>query len=45
MNEPKKPIMRVLDAYKTAAFAKDVDAFVSLYDQNVCVFDMWGEWS
>ncbi len=24
---------------------KDVGAFVALYDQDVCVFDMWGEWS
>ena len=45
MNELEKPIMRVSDAYKTATFAKDVDAFVSLYDQDACVLDMWGEWS
>lgn len=45
MNELEKPIRRVLDAYKAAVFAKNVDAFVALYDQNVCVFDMWGEWS
>ena len=45
MDERTKPIMRVLDAYKAAVFAKDVDAFVALYDQDVCVFDMWGEWS
>ena len=40
-----EPITQVLDAYKAAVFAKDVDAFVALYDEDVCVFDMWGRWS
>jgi ketosteroid isomerase-like protein len=38
-------ILQVLDSYKTAVFAKDLDAFVALYDQDVRVFDMWGRWS
>jgi uncharacterized protein (TIGR02246 family) len=42
---PESTILRVLDAYKAAVFAKDVDAFVALYDRDVCVFDMWGDWS
>lgn len=45
MNELEGPIMRVLDAYKAAVLAKDVDAFVALYDEDVRVFDMWSEWS
>lgn len=45
MNELEQSILQVLDAYKSAVFSKDVDAFVALYDQNVRVFDMWGEWS
>lgn len=45
MNELEKPILQVLDAYKAAVNAKDVETFVSLYDQDVVVFDMWGEWS
>lgn len=45
MNQLEKPVTQVLDAYKAAVFAKDVDAFVALYDRDVCVFDMWGEWS
>jgi uncharacterized protein (TIGR02246 family) len=45
MNEHEKTILQVLDAYKAAVNAKDVDTFVSLYDQDVVVFDMWGEWS
>ncbi len=45
MNELEQPILQVLDTYKTAVNAKDVNTFVSLYDQDVVVFDMWGEWS
>lgn len=45
MNESKKPVTQVLEAYKAAVFAKDIEAFVALYDQDVCVFDMWGKWS
>jgi uncharacterized protein (TIGR02246 family) len=39
------PIEPVLEAYRAAVHAKDVDAFVALYDEDVCVFDMWGRWS
>lgn len=36
---------QILEAYKAAVYAKDVDAFVSLYDPEVRVFDMWEQWS
>jgi ketosteroid isomerase-like protein len=39
------PILQVLDDYKAAVFAKDVDSFVALYDADVLVFDMWRVWS
>ena len=45
MIEHEKTILQIFDTYKAAVNAKDVDAFVSLYDQDVVVFDMWGEWS
>ena len=45
MSEPEQPVKQVLEAYKAAVYAKDVEAFVALYDQDVCVFDMWGRWS
>lgn len=38
-------IKQVFEAYQAAVFAKDVEAFVSLYDTNVHVFDMWEQWS
>jgi ketosteroid isomerase-like protein len=33
------------DAYRTAVFEKNVDAFISLYDENILVFDTWQEWT
>lgn len=41
MNE----IEEMLEAYRRAVRAKDVDAFAALYADDVRVFDMWGEWS
>jgi uncharacterized protein (TIGR02246 family) len=38
-------VHQVLEGYKAAVFAKDVDAFIALYDADVQVFDMWGQWS
>lgn len=38
-------IQKVLDTYKAAAYAKDVEAFLSIYDHDIYVFDMWEKWS
>jgi uncharacterized protein (TIGR02246 family) len=35
----------LLDAYRNAVHTKDVDAFTAIFDEEVCVFDMWGHWS
>lgn len=35
----------MLEAYKAAVLAKDVEAFMRLYDPNVRIFDAWGIWS
>jgi len=35
----------MLDAYADAVRAKDVDAFVGLYTDDVRNFDLWSEWS
>ncbi|MCB8991221.1 MAG: nuclear transport factor 2 family protein [Ardenticatenaceae bacterium] len=40
-----KLLQEVLDTYKDAVFTKNIDAFIALYDEDVRVFDMWGEWS
>jgi len=35
----------VLETYRDAVHAKDVDRFVSIFADDVRVFDMWGTWS
>jgi uncharacterized protein (TIGR02246 family) len=35
----------LLEAYRDAVRAKDVDAFVAIFADDVRVFDMWGTWS
>lgn len=45
MNKRIDPFVQMLDSYKAAVFAKDVDALVTLYDDDVHIFDMWGTWS
>jgi ketosteroid isomerase-like protein len=38
-------VRRVLASYASAVHAKDVAAFMRLYDASVRVFDTWGAWS
>jgi len=45
VNVADSAVRGVLEGYKAAVFAKDVDAFVALYADDVQVFDMWGRWS
>jgi ketosteroid isomerase-like protein len=45
VSDIESSIARVLDAYRSAVLAKDVDAFMRLYDPGVRVFDTWGVWS
>jgi ketosteroid isomerase-like protein len=40
-----RSIAQVLESYKAAVHAKDVDAFMRLYDPGARVFDAWGVWS
>jgi uncharacterized protein (TIGR02246 family) len=45
MGSSATSIAQVLTAYQAAVHAKDVEAFVALYDTDVRIFDMWGQWS
>ena len=45
MSTSEQPIHRLFDAYQTAVYGKDVDAFVELFDADIFAFDMWGQWS
>ncbi len=40
-----KSIAAIIESYRSAVLAKDVAAFVRLYDPRVRVFDAWGVWS
>ena len=44
MPEPQDPIAGLLRTYADAVYRKDVEAFMALYDEAVCVFDTWGVW-
>ena len=35
-------VTEVVEGYKAAVHAKDLDALIELYDDNVRVFDAWG---
>jgi ketosteroid isomerase-like protein len=35
----------LLEAYESAIFEKDLESFLALFDDQVRVFDMWGQWS
>ena len=45
MSDIEKSIARVLESYESAVIAKDVEAFMRLYDPGVRVFDAWGVWA
>ena len=45
MTDTEKALARIIESYKAAIYAKDVEAFMRLYDQKVRVFDAWGVWS
>jgi len=38
-------IESLLEIYKNAVFQKDVEAYTSIFDEKVRVFDMWEKWS
>jgi ketosteroid isomerase-like protein len=41
----KEAFTEIIDGYKSAVLAKDVEAFMRLYAPKVRVFDAWGVWS
>jgi ketosteroid isomerase-like protein len=45
LSDTDKALARIIETYKSAIFAKDVEALMRLYDQKVRVFDAWGVWS
>lgn len=45
MSQLEAPIERIIERYKAAVAARDIDAFMHLYDPKARVFDAWGVWS
>ena len=45
VSEEDPSVTRVAKAYAEAVAARDIDAFIRLYDPSVRVFDAWGVWS
>jgi ketosteroid isomerase-like protein len=44
MSQASDPVRDALARYCAAAYDKDVNAFVALYEDDVHVFDMWNLW-
>lgn len=44
MSQTADPVRDALKKYSAAAYDKDVNAFVSLYADDLHVFDMWNTW-
>jgi ketosteroid isomerase-like protein len=44
MSDVEKQVHRVIDVYRAAVLARDVEAFMRLYHPTVRVFDTWGVW-
>lgn len=45
MTDTHDPFLAALEGYAAAVKAKDVEAFLALYDEDVQIFDLWGRWS
>ena len=41
----EESVEKIIDTYRSAVLAKNVQTFMHLYDQKVKVFDTWGIWS
>lgn len=44
MSNEQTLVNQALEAYAAAVHAKDVDAFAALYNDNVHIYDSWGQW-
>ena len=40
-----KEIESLFETYKNAVFQKDAEAYASIFDDEVRIFDMWMDWS
>lgn len=40
-----KELESLFHTYKTAVFEKDLDTFISIFDNDILVYDMWQQWT
>ena len=45
MSDTDPPLRDLLAGYQAAVLAKDVDAFVALYADDVLIYELWGTWT
>jgi len=45
MADVNTEIGSLFETYKNAVFQKDIEAFSSIFDEKVRVFDMWEQWT
>lgn len=45
MSQIEAAVARVVEGYKASVAARDLTAFMRLYDPSARVFDAWGTWS
>ena len=44
MSNHEQAILKIFDQYKASVWNKDLDEYMSLYAEDVCVYDLWGVW-
>ncbi len=45
MDKQEEAVRELLVQYRKAIWDKDLDSFLDLYDQELCVYDLWNVWS
>jgi len=45
MNQQHDEILQLLEKYKKSVWYKDLDAFLEIYDEDICAYDLWNAWS
>lgn len=44
MSNHEQAVLEIFDQYKAAVWNKNLDEYMSLYSEDVCVYDVWGVW-
>lgn len=44
MSNHEQAVLKIFDQYKASIWDKNLDEYMSLYSEYVCVYDLWGVW-